>query len=73
MSFVERPYRILHALVGAVIARQREFRRARRGRHHARAHGLAQLEGREANAAPRTQHQQRLAGSQLRTVLECML
>ena len=73
MILVERSGRILHGFVGAVLARQRQFLRARGRRDDARAHRLAQFDRRKAHAARRAEHQQGFAGAQAGPILQRVL
>ena len=61
---------VVHHLVGAVLARERELVVGRRAGDHARAHDLAELDRRQPDAARGAQHGQRLAGLEAGAVLE---
>ncbi len=54
--------RVVDEVVRAALAGDRELLGRARGRDHARAHRLADLDGGEPDAAGRAEHQQRLAG-----------
>ena len=58
------------AVVGAVPAREGELVGRRRAGDHPRAHQLADLDRREPDAAGGAEHRERLAGAQLRAVLQ---
>ena len=53
---------VVDEVIGAVLAGHGQLLRGAGARDHARAHRLADLDGGEADAARRSQHEQRLAG-----------
>src|SRR5271165_1105684 len=70
---VERHRGVLHGLVGAVFARERELRFARCRGDDARARRLAQLHRGKTDAARGAEYEQGLAGRELRAILERVL
>ena len=62
--------RVVDRLVGAALPAEGELVVGRRARDHARAHQLADLDRGEPGAAGRAEHRERLAGFELRAVLQ---